>query len=460
MRFSIFHSSLIRLLAIVLATAVTSNGQVVDGNNGQGNVVAREPISKSVGATRHFTVWGTDIRRNKAVASLSDDLVRKVYKFVGEAVPKVGFHPIHLHLYSKGDAKKGRVFSSSVVPLVGGGYNIKLVIDIRTRISKQVVEQAIMQAIVLERTMRADPAVNKDTRVVVPRWVSDGLLGAVKWQGGYQPRGMFVLLRDKPELYSVKQLFSTNEESIGKLSDSKADIYMASATAMVLSLQRQKNGKEAFSRLLSEVAVFEGEPEELLRKNFTAMNVGARGLQKLWSLQLADMSVPKLTETRGIIETEKELKRVLYFILKTEAGVVKSVPIKDYDVLVGVSDKDRIKATTILRQKLVYISSRAYPDYQPIIAEYGFIMTSLAKGDYDGINIRLKNLQDEREQMVKAGNRTKNYIDWYQINAANDLKGDFKGYLKLIEQMKMERKRDADSVISPYVDEMEKLMQK
>ncbi len=456
---SIYRYLLIPLISILPVDLAM--GQVVDGDNeGQGTALAKNPVSRSVGATRHFNVWGHDIRRNKAVASLSDDLVRKVYKFVGEPVPKAGFHPVHLHLYSKGEAKKGSVFSTSVIPIAGGGYNIKLVVDIRTTISKLTLEQAIMQAIVLERTMRSDPDVNKDTKVSVPRWVSDGLLGAIKWKNDKLPRGMFVLLRNKPELYSVKELFLTTDEIIAELGDTKSDIYMASATAMVLSLQRQKKGKKAFSQLLSEVAVFEGEPEELLRRNFTVINVGAKGLQKLWSLQLADMSVPKLSETKGILATDNELERTLFFILTTDDGVVKSVPIKDYDVLVGVSDKERIKVVSLLRRKIVQVSYRCYPDYQSILAEYGFIMTSLSKGVYEGVGVRLKNLKAERVQIVDAGERVRNYLDWYRINTAKDLAGDFKGYEKLIEQMAMEQKRDADKVISPYLDKMEQLMQR
>jgi len=429
---------------------------------GEGGFVA--PMIKrqnsSRGSTRHVTVHGENIRVNKAVSSVGDDMVRKLAKFLGEPEPKQSVYPINLTLYSKGNAKKGAKFATSVVPVEGRGYSIELLIDIREQVDKSIIEQGIMQALILERTMRTKPVVNKATIVKVPRWLSDGLVGAVHWKESPTNKPTYNLLKLRPELYPVKELLKTDSKKLQQLGVTKLDIYHASATALVLSLQRQKNGKESVAKLLSEVAVFEGEPEELFRKHFPTMNVGSRGLQKLWNLQLADMSASRLLDTYTIRETEERLAKLLFFTLRGKAGVAKAIPLQDYDVLVGLVDQERIQVINALRQKIRQLSYRAYPDYQPLLAEYSFVLTDITLGKFETVNLRLSNLAEERARKLEAGIRVRNVLDWYQISEAKGLKGDFSGYAKVIKQIELEKKRNADPVIAPYVDQMNELMKR
>jgi hypothetical protein len=209
--------------------------------------------------------------------------------------------------------------------------------------------------------------------------------------------------------------------------------------------------------MLSEVAVFEGEPEELLRKHFPAMNVGTRGLQKMWNLQLAEMSAPRMIDTETLIKTEEKLKEILFLSVIGEDRLESKVAIKDFDVLAGLEKNERLRATMLLHQDLLQLSYRAYPDYQPILAEYGFILTSLAKDEMDGVAERLEKLEKEREIMYKSGERVRDVLDWHQLSQARDLKGDFTGYKRLLEQMKREETQ-AQGMVSKYVNQVQDLM--
>lgn len=412
----------------------------------------------SAGVNNQFRVSGESLHLNKSVTSLCDEMSKGVYDLLGEKRPESGFYPIHVHLYSKGNAKRDRVFKTTATPIVGNGFRVDLVVDIREQIDRSDLEAGVMQAIVMERTLRTDPKLNEESVVNVPRWVSDGLLGALKWKEGARNRGMFEVLTRKPELFPVSKLFTTKYKDIQAMGETVRALYEASATAMVMSLSRQKSGKANLSKMLSEVAVFEGEPEELLRKNFPAMNVGKRGLQKLWNLQLAEMSVPRLIDTETLITTEEKLREVLFFRLIGDDRLERKVAMKDFDVLAGVDQKERVRAITILRQDLVQLSFRAYPDYQPILAEYGFILTSLARGEMDGVAERLEKLSEEREIMYQSGQRARDVLDWYQLSTARDLKGDFTGYQRLLERMKREKTSGEENGVSHYVNQVQKLM--
>jgi hypothetical protein len=412
----------------------------------------------SSGVNKQFRVRGDSLQLNKSVSSLCDEITKGVYTLLGEKRPEGGLYPIHVLLYSKGDAKRQNIFKTMVTPIEGAGFRVNLVVDIREQIDRSDLEAGVMQAIVMERTLRTDPALNAESVVDVPRWVSDGLLGALRWKDGARNRGMFEVLTRNPDLFPVEKLFTTKQQDIQAMGETVKALYEASATAMVMSLSRQKDGKAGLSKMLSEVAVFEGEPEELLRKHFPAMNVGKRGLQKLWNLQLAEMSVPRLIDTETLIKTEDKLREILFLSLIGEDRQERMVAIKDFDVLAAMGQKERVRITMILRQELVQLSYRAYPDYQPILAEYGFILTSLARGEMDGVAARLENLAEERQIMYVIGQRARDVLDWYQLSQARNLKGDFTGYQRLLERMKREKKTAEENGISNYVNQAQKLM--
>lgn len=412
----------------------------------------------STGVNKQFKVRGDSLHLNKAVSSLCDELAKGVYDLLGEKRPESGFYPIEVLLYSKGNAKKRNIFKLNVTPIEGDGFKIALIVDIRETIDRSDLEAGVMQAIVMERTLRKDPPLNSESVLEVPLWLSDGLLGALKWKEGTRNRGMFEVLTRQPNLFPVGRLFTTKQTDITEMGETVKALYEASSTAMVMSLYRQKGGKAGLSNMLSEVAVFEGEPEELLRKHFPSMNVGKRGLQKVWNLQLAEMSVPRMIDTRTLIETENVLKEKLFFRLVGKDRLERKVAIEDFDVLVGMEPDERVRVTMALRRDLVQISYRAYPDYQPILAEYGFILTSLARGQMEGVAERLKNIKEEREIMHQKGERVRDILDWYRVSKARNLKGDFTGYQRLLEKMKREKKTEQGNAVSSYVNDVLRLM--
>lgn len=414
--------------------------------------------NQSVGGNRQFRVTGESLHLNRAVTSLCDEMSRGVSELLGEKESDGGFYPINVILYSKGNAEKNHVFKVSVTQPAEGGFKINLVVDIREQIDRSDLEAGVMQVLIMERTLRTDPTLNADSVLAVPRWLSDGMLGVLQWKKGNRNRGMYEVLNRKPDLFPVGSLLTQKRADILAMGETVKALYKASATAMVMSLSRQEGGKSGLSSMLSQVAVFEGEPTELLRRNFADLNVGKRGLQKMWNLQLAEMSVPRLIDTETLVATEEKLRDILFLRLSDDRGVERRVEMKDFDVLAGVEKDVRVKVTMRLRQDLVQLSYRAYPDYQPVLAEYGFILTSLAKGNMEGVRERLASLIAERDAMYAVGQRTRDVLDWYQIKQVRNVTGDFKGYQRLLMRMKREKKQSESNLVSRYLSQMEALM--
>jgi len=227
---------------------------------------------------------------------------------------------------------------------------------------------------------------------------------------------------------------------------------------MMMSIIRKSEGSDGFKRMLEEVAIFEGEPSELLRKHIPSLSVGTKGLIKLWNLQLAEMAAPRIIDTRTLIQTETELQAKLFFSLTGKDRVKRKVAIEDFDVLLALEQEERVQAILFLHQELVQLGYRAHPDYHPILVEYGLILTDISHRKIEGIPIKLKNLATARAQLFERGERARDVLDWYSISQSRGLSGDFSGYQKLLEQMKREETIEQRNAVSDYVNKIELLM--
>ena len=435
-----------------VAKAVPVDGAIVGDK-------AKVKAQKSVSLNRQFIVKGESLSLNKSVSSLCDELAIGVQKLLGEKQRNEGSYSINVTLYSKGDAPKKNLFKNTVAQLEGGGYRIDLLVDIREQIDKSVLESGVMQAIIIERALQSNPDLNGDgARIEVPRWVSDGLLGAIKWKEGNRNRGMYEVLNRKPELFLVERLFITTQAEIEGMGETLGALYRASATAMMMSIIRQSENGDGLKNMLGEVAIFEGEMTELLRKNIPSMNIGTKGLIKLWNLQLAEMAAPRISDTRTIIKTEEDLQDILFFSLIGEDRLERRVAIEDFDVLLTMEQKERTNTVLFLNQKLVQLGYRAHPDYHPILVEYGLILTEISRREVEGISLKLRNLAAARVQLLERGKRARDVLDWYRISQSRGLSGDFSGYQKLLEQMKREETIEQRNAVSDYVNKMEGLM--
>jgi len=352
----------------------------------------------SVSIDKQFIVKGESLKLNKSVSALCSDLGKGLQKLLEEKKPNPGFYPINVTLYSKGNAPKRNLYKNTVAQLDGGGYRIDLLVDIREY-----------------------PELDDGAQLEVPRWVSDGLLGAIRWKEGDRNRGMFEVLNRKPELFLVERLFKTTQADIETMGETLRALYQASSTAMMMSIIRQSEGGDGVKNMLGEVAVFQGEMPELLRKNISSMNVGTKGLIKLWNLQLAEMAAPRIKDTRTLIKTEEKLQSILFFSLIGDDRIERRVAVEDFDVLLALDQKERVGITIALNQKIVQLAYRAHPDFHPILVEYGLILTEIARKEVEGIPIKLKNLARARAELLARGKRARDVLDWYRISHSRGL---------------------------------------
>ena len=130
----------------------------------------------------------------------------------------------------------------------------------------------------------------------------------------------------------------------------------------------------------------------------------------------------------------------MYFRILDADRRERQIPIADFKTLMKEEQIDRVRSITRLQQELIQVGFRAYPDYQPLLAEYGFVLASIVKNELEGVSGRLEKLAKERKVMVETAERTRDVLDWYSLSTARELRGDFTGYQRLLNQLKREKK--------------------
>jgi hypothetical protein len=116
----------------------------------------------------------------------------------------------------------------------------------------------------------------------------------------------------------------------------------------------------------------------------------------------------------------------------------------------------RVEAVRATQDALVRLSSRSFPSFRPIIAEYQLIIGELLKSKPQKVAERLAGLAESRSTMVEKARRARDYLDWFEITRVRETSGAFEDYLTLKERLKEHSEVRKDPV-SSYLDRMEKV---
>jgi len=73
-------------------------------------------------------------------------------------------------------------------------------------------------------------------------------------------------------------------------------------------------------------------------------------------------------------------------------------------------DADEVFAGTA--QALAGLSQRAHPAFRPLIADYVKVLSDIAKGDTKGVDARLKELKERRNQTLAQTLAARDPVDW------------------------------------------------
>ncbi len=405
-----------------------------------GRAVAK-PMTETV--DRDFVVHGGDLKLRNAVAGLAVD----TKKALGLEVPE-GDGWKHVIAIQFREQPAGDRRPRSLIPsfhLVPEGFRLQLdVYNLDRGLDHEALERAVLELLLYERCLRGRDPQGFEEELKLPWWLTEGLLESFRWRKREGDRELYEALFKSQAGASVERVL--DGQKVEEMGAGERAIYRASAGTLVMALLRQEGGREGMASLLGEAAVFKGEQEALLKQHFPGMNIGAKSLQKWWALQLADLSKLSVTETMDALASEEALEKALVIRFEGgERGVLEFRP-ELYRDLLAIPTEQRLMLLKPVSDRLNLMAFTIFPGYRPILFGYLTILSDLAEEKDAEIDSRVASLAERRAEMVELGKRARDLLEWYRINTAEGLSGEFRDYLELKQQLEAERSENRGPV--------------
>lgn len=388
----------------------------------------------------------------------ADDLISDLDRLVGEVPGKP--YPIYLEIFPFEKGKSSQISLEFLKPEGGAPYRLQIYLRLGrgSSFEQKQFERVILQMLVMERSLRSLPEGESVERVEVRPWLLDGLAEAIQWKNGKGDRRMYSSLMESGGWIEVEDL--VDRAAIAGLDVLSRELFRASSGALVMALLAQNQGAKSLAEFLGKVAVFEGEQMILLRAHFPQANLGPKGLERWWMLQVAALSEKKLSEAMTIPETDKRLSGILELHLKNENEEAFRVSLGSWRQVAGLqSQEERIESIRPANDLLAHLSFRCFPTFRPVIAGYLKILSDVADGKTEEVEEMIRNLEEFRTAEVERHQKLVDLMDWYHLSSVRKESGEFEDYLKMQKNLRKGNEFGKDP-LHQYLDKVQKVFEK
>lgn len=350
-----------------------------------------------------------DQAKGENLFALNNDLVVTLYGQVGEPEPSNNYL-----------IEPRKVESSKRL-------RIDLKIHLAKGLNRVQLRKSALECLLMDHSLNEE--LRDDQKIVVPPWLTTGVLERMAWRNDEADRGLYKSLFENGMMMDVEELITLEDPS--ELDAAERTTFRVSAGAILMAMLNQDGGRRTFLDYLSVVPTYEGESFLLFRNSFFTGGLSEKGLAKWWALQLAALTQEFVTETLTPLETEEALTEILRGNLEQEEGPDQAYRLIAFQDILGLSEEERGVLLSPMLERVNLLRFRCFPSYRELLSGYARIIEQLAKGDEEGVGDLLLYLEEKRTILKQVGERTRDYLDWYQIANATSLTGEFADYQRL-----------------------------
>lgn len=393
------------------------------------------PLGKVVSADERVLVFGQDNSTITAVLSQITEL-REELNFVtkdpGGKANETHFplkNDLVVTLYGQaGDTPQSRPFAIRPRRVEGSDrFRIELNIDLARGLNRKNLRANVLECLLMDRSLGKE--VRADQPVQVAPWLIAGMLERIAWRDREADKGLYKALFKNGMMMDIEEMVSL--ENLTGLDAAERTAFRVSAGAFLMAMLGQDGGTETFLDYLDRAPTHEGDDFLLFRNTFFTAGLSEEGLAKWWALQLANLTQEFVTETLSPLATETALTEVLQGSLEDENGAGRIYRLIAYrDILALPEEKRRLLLAPML-ERVSLLSFRCFPSYRDLLSGYARITKQLAEGNDEDVEELLFILEEKRNILRQVGERTRDYLDWYQIANATQLTGEFGDYQRL-----------------------------
>ncbi len=267
------------------------------------------PLS-STSATGQFIVYGPDLRVRSGIAGKCEEISQELARLLRTPDPWVLTIVVQIKPLTAADPPDLGI-TTQVSALTHGGFHLQMNVPERSGLRPADFRRELIRLLLTERILRSHKRLANEQRdQLVPPWIQTGVLKALDYRLRGRPSAEFAAIFKSGKVYGIEQILDAQPAGLDGLSRS---IYDTSCCALMLAVIEQPEGPLRFSRFLAALAQEDKPQRELLKQWFPGLAESDVSLNKWWSLQLAALASPSLSETLDPTQTAELLDRALTF---------------------------------------------------------------------------------------------------------------------------------------------------
>ena len=405
---------------------------------GQGYAQEEEPkapLGKVISADDRIIVFGEENQAITAVLSQVTSLRSDLNLILKDPKSRTSedLFPLRNDLFitlfgRMGDAPKARPSAIQWREVEGSDrYRIELNFDMSKGINRQFLREKALECLLMDPSL--NNKLNDDQRVRVAPWIITGILERMAWRDGEADRSLYKVLFSNNMMMDIEKMVTL--ENLSELDAAERTAFRVTAGAFFMSIVNQAGGSKIFLDYLAIAPAYEGEQFLLFRNSFFTMGLSKEGLAKQWALQLANLTQDFVSETLTPLATESALSEVLQGSLNSGDGGGRVYRLIAYQDILALPEEDRRLLLSPMLDRIGLLSFRCFPSYRDLLSGYVRIIRQLMEGDDTDVTELLMILEEKRSILKQVGERTRDYLDWYQIANATQLTGEFSDYQRL-----------------------------
>ena len=495
-------------LAACWLTALLAVGQVREAD------VPKAVTDATVSASEQFRIYGSDQDTRGKFAAFLEHHKESFLDLLN--VDDEWEHPIVVRVSGKvTDLVDERPIGRSLV-YYDGNFGLEIKVRLCSSFTREGMREAALEMLMFERALQDAVQVPEDDPV--PRWLKEGIPGALKLRREGRPSGFFASMVRLGIVPSAVDLLESSDKEADSVSRT---IFRASASGLVLMLLDQQEGPDKLAKFIRDLgSPYSTSQRNLLARYFPALRGKEERMEQQWALycmklaspQALDFLSPEATEAHivdalkvSFLEfvreevvpenaSAKKRKRGLGFgkifgrgnkkgaeanedkgddapmgeaeteeaegeAVAASESATDVVPTQRFDGTVMdferfIRRKDLDEILVPVRHRLLELSFRSFPSYRKLIQDYLELVRKLRAGDTRDLENKLKALAADRETLSADLKEVKDYLNWFEVTQLQQKNGAFREYLQRAKELEGDLRPHSD-VLSQYIDLIE-----
>ncbi len=270
-------------------------------------VLNKNKVVSSTSSSGQFIVHGNDLSLRSAFSSRCEEISTELRNLLHDRDPWM--LPIVVLLNSGDAAKKAdKAASMEVSQITHGGFHLQVSVNLRADLRPTDVRAEIIRVLLAERILRNQKELTSKRAMLLPDWLFTGIIEALDYRKRTRPSALFAAIFKSGKIYGIEEIIEASPVQMDGLSKT---IYQTSCCALVLALLDQPESGKRLNNFLASLSSDPRPERELLNLSFPSFATTPASLNKWWSLQLASLSTPSVSEPLSAADTLKVLEEAL-----------------------------------------------------------------------------------------------------------------------------------------------------